>query len=94
MDVLERLLAARADIDKTRTDDGATPLCLAALDGQVHVVERLIAAGAAINKTRTDNCGNSLSIALQEGHADVVRLLRAAGATKPVFHVVTRRIRR
>ena len=49
---MDRLIAARAAVDKVRTDGGATPLYVAAEDGHQTVVDRLIAAGAAVDKAR------------------------------------------
>ena len=41
------LVAAGAAVDKAETDDGCTPLYMAAQDGFVEVVKVLLAAGAA-----------------------------------------------
>ena len=53
--IVERLIAAGADVDKADTDDGTTPLYVAAQNGHHPVVERLIAAGADVDKATTDN---------------------------------------
>ena len=46
---VKRLIAG-ADVDKAKTDDGATPLLSATHNGHLPVVERLIKAGAEVNK--------------------------------------------
>ncbi|CAJ2501404.1 Uu.00g042570.m01.CDS01 [Anthostomella pinea] len=47
-DLLQRILAAGANVDERR-DDGLTPLSYAAYDGTVDMVLRLIAAGADVH---------------------------------------------
>ena len=47
-----RLVAAGVAVDKAATDDGSTPLFVAAQEGNEAVVGRLIAAGAAVDKAR------------------------------------------
>ena len=54
-EVVERLLA-RDDIDvnKARTEDGSTPLCMASHKGHTEVVERLLARDDIdVNKAET-----------------------------------------
>ena len=81
-EVVERLLA-RDDIDvnKARTDDGFTPLCVASQDGHTAVVERLLARDDIdVNKARTDNGSTPLCVAVAHGHRKVVkRLLKKKG---------------
>jgi ankyrin repeat protein len=62
-----------------RSEDGCTPLYIAAQNGHAAVVSVLIAAGADVNKARASG-GTPLYIAAQRGHAGVVDLLIAAGA--------------
>ena len=49
MHVVERLIAARADVNKACTGYGVTPLYMATQWGHALVVERLIAARADVN---------------------------------------------
>ena len=48
--VVEKLIAAGADVNKARTTDGGTPLYIAAYHGHLTVVTKLIAAGADVDK--------------------------------------------
>jgi ankyrin repeat protein len=70
--MVERLVAAGADVDKADTDTGATALFIAAQNGDLDVVELLIAApaGVDVNKARF-NGSTPLSVDLKKGHADV-----------------------
>ena len=43
---MERLIAAGADVDKADTDDGTTPLYMAALNGHTATVAMLLKSGA------------------------------------------------
>jgi len=78
LELIQRLLAAGADINAT-TKDGCTPLLYAALLGHVEVVQFLLAAGADINATDKDG-STSLLYAASSGHIEVVQSLLAAGA--------------
>ena len=77
--IVTLLIAAGADVDKTRVD-GCTPLHAAAVKGHADVADLLIAAGANVNAT-SSNGKTALLLALARGHALVVQKLRAAGAT-------------
>jgi len=44
------LLAAGADVNQAKTDDGSTPLCMATWFGHLVVVHALLAAGAHITR--------------------------------------------
>ena len=74
------LLGAGADVNKARTDNGATPLFAASQEGHTKVVEMLLGAGADVNKATTDTGATPLYIALRGNHRDVAELLEAAGA--------------
>lgn len=68
------MVAANAEIDKATTNDGATPLLIAAVGGHTDVVELLVAANAEIDKATTDNGSTPLHAAAQNGHIDVLRM--------------------
>jgi ankyrin repeat protein len=80
LDVLKLLIAAGADVNTARDDEGCTPLYMAAQKGHAGVVDLFIAAGANVNAARTSDGATALSTALRRGHAEVVQKLRAAGA--------------
>ena len=64
-----------------RVSDGATPLFIAAMQGQGTVVQLLLDGGAAVNEA-TNRGDKPLSMAVRGGHEEVAALLRAAGATE------------
>jgi ankyrin repeat protein len=76
---VERLIAAGADVNKARTNDGSTPLFIASENGHLGILDRLIATGADVNKARTDFGATPLFIASQRGYLNVVDRLIAAG---------------
>eukprot|EP00971_Amphidinium_carterae_P196022 3889626-Amphidinium_carterae.2 len=81
VEVVSALIAAKADVDKARTNDGTTPLHIAAQDNHVEVVSALIAAKADVDKTKTDGHGATpLNIAAFHNHVEVVNALIAAKA--------------
>ena len=56
-----------ANKDQGKTDDGATPLYVAAEEGQLEVVRFLVESGANRDQARTDNGMTPLFIAAQMG---------------------------
>ena len=62
-----RLVAAGVAVDKAATDDGSTPLFVAAQEGNEAVVGRLIAAGAAVDTATTDTEGTPMFAAAMDG---------------------------
>jgi ankyrin repeat protein len=58
-------------------DTGATPLYIAAQQGQEAIVQALIEVGADVNKAR-DDAWTPLSIAAQVGHTAIGQILRDA----------------
>ncbi|KAJ8611491.1 hypothetical protein CTAYLR_010308 [Chrysophaeum taylorii] len=69
-----------AEVDVVRTDNGATPLHLAAQNGHVGCVRLLIANCAEVDKTTTDDGSTALHLASQNGHIDCMKFLIANGA--------------
>ena len=87
-----KLLKAGADVNKAKTDRGATPLYIAAQNGHEGVAEQLVKAGADVNKATTSDGGTPLYIAAQNGHEGVVEKLLKAGAN-PNTELIRGRIR-
>ncbi|MFE6519294.1 ankyrin repeat domain-containing protein, partial [Streptomyces sp. NPDC057748] len=78
--LLQRLLAQGADPD-TRDPDGATPLYLAAVQGENHCAELLLAAGASPNaESRGWRSGLPLAAATAKANLPLVELLLCHGA--------------
>jgi hypothetical protein len=80
--VVERLLAAKADVNAAAAADyGRTALQAAAGGGHLHVVERLLAAKADVNAAAAANYGRTALQAAAEGcHIHVAERLKRAGA--------------
>ncbi|KAM8914162.1 kinase D-interacting substrate of 220 kDa B isoform 4-T4 [Spinachia spinachia] len=75
----ENLPAIKAHLDKfkdvdSRSDNGQTPLMVAAEQGNLEIVQELIQRGANINFDDVD-CWTSLISAAKEGHTEVVKEL-------------------
>ncbi|XP_017311813.1 kinase D-interacting substrate of 220 kDa B isoform X1 [Ictalurus punctatus] len=75
----ENLAAIKAHLDKFkevdgRSDNGQTPLMLAAEQGSLEIVQELIRRGANVNLDDVD-CWSALISAAKEGHVDVVKEL-------------------
>jgi len=75
---MRTLIDANADVNKA-TNEGATPLYIAANKGDGLVVLELIGAGADINKATYDGL-TPLYAATRLDHAPIVELLRDIGA--------------
>ena len=86
IEVVKRLLAKNADVDKARALDGATPLFAAAENGHTEVVKMLLAKNANVDKARTDDGCTPLSMAVKNRHTDVIKLLLNAGANASSVH--------
>jgi hypothetical protein len=82
LDVVERLLAAEADVNAAATARyGRTALQAAAEGGHLNVMERLLAAKADVNAAATASHGRTaLQAAAEGGHLNVVERLLAAKA--------------
>ncbi|XP_071323397.1 kinase D-interacting substrate of 220 kDa B isoform X3 [Trachinotus anak] len=75
----ENLAALKAHLDRFkevdgRSDNGQTPLMLAAEQGSLEIVQELIRRGANVNLDDVD-CWSALISAAKEGHVEVVREL-------------------
>ena len=71
------LIEAGANKDQGLTDDGATPLFIAAANGHLEVVQILLESGANKDQGLTDVIvgATPLFIAAQKGHLEVVQFL-------------------
>jgi ankyrin repeat protein len=82
-EVVTLLVAAGADVNTARVDDGCTPLHFAAQDGHAGVIAVLIeAAGVDLNAALTDGAVAGVTpsyLAAQENRLDVLKLLVATG---------------
>nr|XP_057946373.1 kinase D-interacting substrate of 220 kDa B isoform X1 [Doryrhamphus excisus]XP_057946374.1 kinase D-interacting substrate of 220 kDa B isoform X1 [Doryrhamphus excisus] len=82
----ENLAAIKAHLDKfrdvdSRSDNGQTPLMVAAEQGNLEIVQELIKRGANVNYDDVD-CWTALISASKEGHIQVVRELLDNDANK------------
>ncbi|XP_076129143.1 kinase D-interacting substrate of 220 kDa B isoform X1 [Alosa pseudoharengus] len=80
----ENLAALKAHLDKFkevdgRSDNGQTPLMLAAEQGSLEIIQELIRRGANVNLDDVD-CWSALICAAKEGHVDVVKELLESSA--------------
>ena len=78
--MVDTLVKAGADVNKTTTDVGATPLYSATARGHEGIIEKLVEAGADVNKaTAVDGC-TPLYHAPHNGREAIVSRLLNAGA--------------
>ncbi|XP_031437039.1 kinase D-interacting substrate of 220 kDa B isoform X3 [Clupea harengus] len=80
----ENLAALKAHLDKFkevdgRSDNGQTPLMLAAEQGSMEIIQELIRRGANVNLDDVD-CWSALICAAKEGHVEVVNELLESSA--------------
>ena len=81
LDIMEALLAAGADKNKSSRRNGDAPLIHAADVGHVECLKALLSAGADMDKS--DDYGYTPLIrASINGHVEIAKLILAAGATK------------
>ena len=82
-DAIREHLAAGADVNQTGAFPGVTPLCWAAMYGEVEIAKLLIDQGANANASNADG-GRPLHGAALFGRADMVSLLVDNGADPTV----------
>ena len=78
-EIVMRLIAAKAEVDKKTTGGCDTPLLAASQNGHTEIVIRLIAANANVNEANK-RCETPLFVASKGGHTEVVTTLIAAKA--------------
>lgn len=81
--IVQRLVAAGADVNRRVPVNGATPLLLAMEHGNLEIVKTLLDAGADIN-ARNNNRDTPLIVASFRGNIPLVKFLIEAGANKNV----------
>lgn len=79
-EVVNALLAKSADPNIATTDDGSTPLLLAAQAGNEDVAAALLDAGANPNLACTDDNQTALYVAAETGQHAIVVMLLGSGA--------------
>lgn len=80
LEVVQKLLAERADVNATTSYDDTTAILQTSLHGHADVVAELLAARADVNVRRSDpgimDCGaTALLLAAKRGHSETVKLL-------------------
>ena len=79
-------MEAGANKDQGTTDDGTTPLLIAAQNGHLEVVRFLVESGAKKDQCTIDDGSTPLRVAAQKGHLEVVRFLAESRANKRPRH--------
>jgi len=74
-EIVKLLLGNNADVNASCTDDGETPLYIAARNGHTEVVKLLLDNSADVNASRTYDGATPLYVAAQNGHTETVKLL-------------------
>ena len=72
--------------DQGTTDNGWTPLIVAAQNGHLEIVRFPVGSGANKEQGTTDNGWTPLIVAAQNGHLEIVRFLEESGANKRPRH--------
>jgi len=70
------LLGSNANVNARRTDDGSTPLYIAAQNGHTEVVKLLLDNNADVNATRLYYGDTPIQAAQRRRHFDIVKLLQ------------------
>jgi ankyrin repeat protein len=73
--IVDLLIRAGADVDKVKSDIGATPLWCASQEGHTQVVAQLIQADADVDKPLTTDGQTPLYVASLKGHTEIVTQL-------------------
>ena len=79
-EAVRALLAGGADIN-ARSNNGITPLTLAAMKGYLDITKILIDSGADLNVRNKDE-NTALKISIQNGFVEITKLLQNAGAVE------------
>ena len=79
LEIFQLLLSSGANVNSEATDDGETPLMVAARFGHLKIVEFLISNGALTNVVN-DRGETALAFASREGRIDIAELLILNGA--------------
>ena len=79
IEAVKQHIAAGTDVNAKGSDDGWTPLQIAAAEGQNEIVELLISYDADVN-AKADNGTTPLHCASGEGHKEIAELLISKGA--------------
>jgi predicted LPLAT superfamily acyltransferase len=74
------MVSSGADVNAARTDNGCTPMFVAAEKGHLEVVRVLVSSGADVNAAKTTDGATPVFMAAQNGHLEVVRVLVSSGA--------------
>ena len=75
MKLSDFLVESGANKDQGTTDDGSTPLFIAAEKGHLEVVRFLVESGANKDQGTTNYGATAVFIAARNGHLEVVRFL-------------------
>ncbi|KAK8044398.1 hypothetical protein PG993_004422, partial [Apiospora rasikravindrae] len=79
LEMVEKLISAKADTNAVGGTYGTNALTLSAEKGQLGVVKALLAPGADVNSARSFT-GTPLQAAARNGHLEMVKVLLSAGA--------------
>jgi hypothetical protein len=82
VDVMKKLLEARAYIDTVHRNGGGTPLCMATQNGHTGAVRVLLESRAHVNAARDEDGLSPICIAAKNGCTEVATLLLKAKAKK------------
>ena len=78
--MVQVLLKHSADVAHVTTEEGSTPLILAAQEGHLDIVRLLLASSALVDTPSAEDRATPLLLASKAGHFPVVKVLLAAGA--------------
>ena len=84
MEIAAVLLQAGAEKDMATSDNGRTPLHVAASRGQSQVAQLLLSQGVEADWATTDHGRRALHLAAAEGHLEVMTVLMDHGVDKDV----------